>query len=225
MCGRVTSTTNPERLAEILGATIESPSMFRPRYNVAPDSALFALTIVEDRRLLVSLRWGLASGVGPIINARSESVEEKPTFRPMLAQRCVVPVDGYFEWEAVPGPRGGRGRRLPHYVTARPGSRLDHEGLLLVAALWRERGGEREGVLLTRDASAEVRHVHDRMPLVLDSAELEAWLSGRPATEIIDGALAHPDVPVHAHRVDVAVNDARREGASLIEPIEPETLF
>jgi len=226
VCGRVTSTTDPRRLAALLDAALD-PALgeFVPRFNLAPESSLPALFPTTDGRRLGPLHWGLTSPVGTIINARSESVAEKPTFRPMLGNRCVVPIDGYFEWEAVPGPRGGRGRRLPHYVTATPGGRLDHGGVLLVAGLWRRSGARVDGVLLTRDAAAEVRHVHDRMPVLLDVEETVKWLSGAEPHAVVSSVVAHEYVPVREHRVDVRVNDARHEGPDLIDPAPPETLF
>lgn len=213
-------------MADVLDARLDMDlTSHKPRYNVAPESLLPALFHDDSSRRLGPLHWGIDSPVGAIINARSESVAAKPTFRPMLANRCVVVIDGYFEWEAVPGPRGGRGRRLPHFISAVPGDRLDHAGVLLVAGLWRSSRHRLDGVLLTRDAAPEVAHVHDRMPLLLDRAEAGEWLAGEPCDAVVASVLAHRTTPVREHRVDVRVNDARNDGADLIAPVPPETLF
>ena len=234
------------RLAEILGAAVDPDDDPHPRWNIAPSSDLTTLELDGDgRRILTRRRWGLVPhwandpSIGSrLANARSETAWDKPSFRDAMRRgRCIVPIDGFYEWApATPdGPRTSSGRpaKRPHLFRSANGSPL-----LLVAIGTRWRDSSRpDGLrlstvcLLTTDANATMAPIHDRMPVIVDPADVDAWLDAPPgeAREMLDGLLAPaPADRLVEHEVSIAVNDARREGPDLIEQVSdpgPGTLF
>lgn len=234
------------RLAEILGAAVDPDDDPHPRWNIAPSSDLTTLELDGDgRRILTRRRWGLVPhwandpSIGSRLgNARSETAWDKPSFRDAMRRgRCIVPIDGFYEWApATPdGPRTSSGRpaKRPHLFRSADGSPL-----LLVAIGTRWRDSSRpDGLrlstvcLLTTDANATMAPIHDRMPVIVDPADVDAWLDAPPgeAREMLDGLLAPaPADRLVEHEVSIAVNDARREGPDLIEQVSdpgPGTLF
>jgi putative SOS response-associated peptidase YedK len=155
-----------------------------------------------------------------LANARAETVAEKPSFRRAFLERpCVLPVDGYYEWRV--GPQGAK---LPHFFTRR-----DEEPLLLAGLFERWHSTRSDEVLLTccvitTEPSADVVEVHDRMPVVLDPSDLDAWLQG-------DATLRHtllrpaPEGTLHHHEVSQLVNSTRHDGPHLIDPEGTASLF
>jgi putative SOS response-associated peptidase YedK len=248
MCGRVVQAMPMSRLADLLGAVVEVEDVdaVPPRWNLAPSADLTTLALDADgRRTLRRARWGLVPhwAADPSIgarlsNARSETAWDKPSFRDAMRRgRCIVPVDGFYEWApATPdGPRTSAGRpaKRPHLFR-----RVDGAPLLLAAisSRWRDDSrpdGERLSTvcLLTTDANETMAPIHDRMPVILDADEAGHWLDVAPADAraMLDRLLdpAPADLLVE-HEVAIAVNDARREGPELIEPtsdLGPGTLF
>ena len=171
MCGRYSLQTPLAEIGELFDADVRlgEPGA---RYNIAPTETVPVVRAGDGRREVVGLRWGLvpAWARGPedvplMINARSESLEDRPAFRDLLGtRRCVVPADGFYEW------RTEEGRRQPYYVRRR-----DRRPMAL-AALW-DRWDRLESVtVVTADANDLLRSLHDRMPVVLSPAEALAWM-------------------------------------------------
>jgi len=180
---------------------------------------------------ILPMRWGLVppwvkadSGGRPLvkslmINARAETLTTSPAFRAAArSQRCLVPMDGYYEWMPNPEP----GAKTPHYMCRRDGSPI------LVAGLWSAwRPGPRgvseallTATIVTTDAVGELAGIHDRMPLMLDEHEWDRWLDpDRPApTELLS---APPDIGGIAMRpVSTLVNNVRNNGPELVEPVD-----
>ena len=252
MCGRYSSTRSSEDLAaefdvdEILG---ELPG---PDYNVAPTVAVPA--VLERRvrdtgsvvRRLSPLVWGLvpswaseAKGGARLINARLETVAEKPAFRrAFAARRCLLPADGFYEWYLPAGVPSGRGkvRKQPFFIHRRDG------GLLVMAGIyeiWRDpakdRGDEsawlRTCSVITTKSSDALGHIHDRMPMVIRREAYDAWLDPSltdpvKALELL--AVTDADA-LEAYAVSTAVNSVQNNDPSLVEPLaeerapEPET--
>ena len=222
MCGRFVQVSSPERLALALGATDVTGDGLRPRHNVAPSTDVAAV-IESDGRRLGLLRWGFvpswsrdpSRGPRPI-NARAEGAATSRLFGPSVrSRRCVVPVDGWYEW------RDEDGARQPHLL------RDPDEAVTAVAALWSTWRDPSDATppmatvaLVTTAARGAAATVHDRMPLVLSGDDLDAWLD--PATPDPDALLARtaasstPDLEVR--RVSRRVNDVRNDDASLLEP-------
>lgn len=190
-----------------------------PNYNVCPTNAVAAVTRAAAGRLYRPLRWGFvpawykAPNDGPLlINARSETVAEKPAFRAAVRERrCLVPVTGFYEWDRT-DPR----HPLPWFVT-----RADGRPMVL-AGLWQdwERDGQRlTGVaILTCAANALMARVHDRLPVVIEEADWPLWLgeAGHGAAVLMRPAA---DGVLTMHRVGTEVNSNRAAGESLIRPL------
>lgn len=195
MCGRFTLTEKDlVRLAHALGAAVapDLAAAWRPRFNVAPGQDVLLLRDARGLRL-ERARFGLP-GPGPLrFNARVETAAERPAFRAAWAtRRCVVPADGFYEWE------GGAGERRPvwfHDPARRP---------LLFAALFGEEDGQLGFSILTAPARGPVAALHDRMPVLVPPAGLGAWLAGGPPPPAPEDALAGaPASP----RVNAVAND------------------
>jgi putative SOS response-associated peptidase YedK len=204
MCGRFALAVEPEALARFVGLASLPP--LEPRYNIAPTQPV--LTVLEEHgaRVARPLRWGLTvPGVAaPLINARAETVFDKPAFREAFAtRRCLVPASGFYEWE-----RGG-GRRPWLF-------RPPDAGLLALAALWEPAGprGEATVCVLTTAANAAVAPVHDRMPVLLAPADFAAWLDPGPTDPARIAPLLEPAPAdsIRAVALDGTVSNVCAEG-------------
>ena len=181
MCGRLTITLPPDELALQLGLDPEALVGLTPRYNAAPGQLLpvLRLNLGTGEPEVVALRWGLIptwakAGTGAaagVVNARTETVADKPTFREAGdRRRCLVPADGFLEWEQVAG------KKHPHWF------RLLGGMLFAFAALWEPpapaaKHPEGTVAILTVDATADVSDYHDRMPAMLRPDQFRAWLN------------------------------------------------
>ena len=196
------------------------PSL-EPRYNIAPTQSVAAIrTDQAGRRKLAMLRWGLVPhwakdiSIGNrLINARAETVAEKPAFRQALSRRrCLVLASGFYEWGKSPAGK------VPYFMSPRSG-----EGLAF-AGLWEQwRGGD--GVLetcaiITTAANATLTKVHQRMPAILAADAQVRWLDGEtPATERLELLRPAPEDELEVRQVRRTVNNPRNEGAELIEAV------
>ncbi len=217
MCGRLALFSDPLALARHFGLA-GAPPTFTPRWNVAPGQPLCIVRqdgACKERRA-DEVAWGLLPAwakpdrPGPRpINARAETAASKPMFRDAWRhQRCLVPADGWYEWTA------GAGGRDPWYFS------LPEGGLLALAGLWAAwRGPDgtqvESAAILTRQASAQLAPIHERMPVVVDPADYAAWLDpGRPPeARLLDAAAGRT---VRARRVARRVNSAVQEGPQLL---------
>lgn len=212
MCGRFTLTTaDLAALARAWAAEVDAAlaARWRPRFNVAPGDAHPVLRARRGALRLEAAAFGLAGPGGrPLLNARVETAAGRPAFREAWAgRRAAVPADGFYEWE---GPASDR---RPSWLHPRAG------GTLLLAALWGEAPGGGPGfTLLTTAASADVARLHDRMPLLVPPALLDAWLADGPPP-----ALPAPRAGLLAARpVSPRVNSpANDDAACLAPPPEP----
>ncbi len=217
MCGRAILTSPVEDIAEIFG--VEPIPIATPRFNVAPTQDLAIVRQEPERpRELALVRWGLVPWwskdpkIGNrFIQARGETVATAPAYRNAFkSHRCLVVVDGFYEWS------GTKKERKPHLV------RLAEGGPFAIAGLW-ESWKKPDGTRLetcavvTTAARGPLDAVHDRMPLVLDAEARERWLTASP--EDARGLLGEPS-PLELVVVPVSswVNDVRHEDARCIEP-------
>lgn len=249
MCGRFTSLVPPEALAEHFSAELaEDPELrnFRADFNVAPSMAVLAVASTRaGGRRIGTLRWGLVpswskdpKGTGHV-NARAETISEKPSFRDSFRKRrCLIPMSGYYEWRTVgingsnseAGETAAPSRKRAYYVTRNDG------GPLAVAGLWSiwksssdaKHTGELDRktcCVVTTQAVGGIAAIHDRMPVILDSSEWATWLGeDSPA----DSSESHLLEMVNASRTDdglrivevgTLVNSVRNNGPALIDPI------
>ncbi|KQM11519.1 hypothetical protein AOA80_08165 [Methanomassiliicoccales archaeon RumEn M1] len=225
MCGRFT-------LGEVKGLTarfsIDHPlvDVPRPRYNIAPGQDVPIVTSDASRSLTL-MRWGLVPfwakdpRIGNrMINARSESVTEKPAFRNAIkARRCIVPTTGFYEWR-----RTGDGKQ-PYLA------RLKDERLFGMAGLYEKWISPQKAemltfTILTTAANDLMADIHNRMPVILDRREEERWLSPRPldASELEELFTPFPSERMEAYAVSPRVNDASVEGEELMEPMKRASL-
>ncbi len=228
MCGRYASSRDARDLASAFAVEEPPEEVIPPSWNVAPTDPVYAVLQRDDRRLLRVLRWGLvpswakdAKGAARLINARQETVTEKPAFRAAYQRRrCLLPADGYYEWQ-VEGTR-----KQPWFLTSRDGGPLAMAGLYEV---WSQ--GEQRlwtCTVLTTSAPDELGHIHDRTPLLVPRADWARWLD--PGVEDPGGHLLVPAVggALDAWPVSPAVGNVRNDGPELIQPLDPErppTLF
>lgn len=227
MCGRLVVTSSSKQLASVARAR---PAEERsPRYNVAPTQDVPA-ALNEVSRVVRWIRWGLVpvwargGSIGArLINARAETLGEKPAFARLLErQRCVVLADGFYEWAEQPG----RKHRLPWFIYLRD------RAPFALAGLW-DRGQDPQGgegircTVITTAANALMKPLHDRMPVLLADEALERWLDPAPAASgpLLD--LLRPFDPerMAAHPVGPAVNRVDVDEPRCIEPAPkpPET--
>jgi putative SOS response-associated peptidase YedK len=230
MCGRYTSTSNPADLAAYFDVDEIVATDLGDRYNVAPTDEVYAVAASkEGERRLGTFRWGLVPfwakdlSVGArMINARAESVLEKSAFRrPFERRRCIVPADGFYEWEAVEG----RKQKQPWYIRRRDGDVLAFAGLW---DAWRPVKGSDDGrvvscSIITTTANRSLAPIHDRMPVVLPPSAWASWLD--PTNEAVDQLhrllVPAPDDLLELVAVGTAVSNVRNDGPELIEPVEP----
>lgn len=220
MCGRYLLTSPADAIRQAFGFG-NPPSNLAPRHNIAPTQAAPVIRLAAGVPEMVSLRWGLvpswAKAVGPgapLINARAETVAEKPAFRgPFRTRRCVVPADGFYEW-TVGDVSGGK-----HAYCVRRRDRA----LLAFAGLWDEwsPGGGAEPVssfaIVTTSANDALSFLHGRMPAILGPGDIGPWLAGPPEAAL--GLLRPaPGDWLEAYRVTDRVNRVANDGPDLLLP-------
>ena len=223
MCGRVVQADAPVEVAELAGARHLVLDL-EPRYNVAPTMPLAVVVEREGERVLTAMRWGLIppwareARIGQrLSNARGETVAEKPAFRAAFRrQRCLVPVDAFYEWQ-----RDGS-TKVPHAIRRRDGKPLVLAGLW---ATWRDpaTGQPVETcTIVTTAANAAVEAIHDRMPVILSEGAWAAWLDpGFPDLAALQAMLGPcPAEGLEVYRVSPRVNAVRNDGPELLEPID-----
>jgi len=228
MCGRIALYTPPQRLARLLDAALAAgiDPEGRPSWNVGPQRTLFGVADDGGGRELDRYRWGLVpswakdpSISSRMFNARSETVASKPSFRSAFKrQRCLVPVDGFFEWD-----RRGEAK-VPHYFTRLDGSPIVLAGLY---EHWRDpAGGDDAPVLrtctvLTTTPGPDMDAIHDRMPVILEASAFDLWLTARDDEREAIQALCAPAAAgtLAHHPVDSRVGNVRNDGPELIEAV------
>lgn len=229
MCGRYAVTLPPEAMRQLF--LFDGLPNLGPRWNVAPtqDVPVIRRGAGDHRRVLVMLRWGLVPRFAraltgpPLINARIETLLEKPTFRDAaIKRRCLVPMDHYYEWTSAPGSK----IKQPWAIARVDGQPMAAAG---IAETWTGPDGARvESVaIITRAAAPEIAMIHDRMPAEVGIEDLDPWLDPAcPAVEAL-ARIAGPSAPRAARKVSRRLNHVRAEGADLMTPDEtpesPET--
>jgi putative SOS response-associated peptidase YedK len=223
MCGRYAITSAPEAIRRLFGYD-EQPN-FPPRYNVAPTQPVPIVRMIEGRRQFALVRWGLIPawvkdprGFSLLINARGESLEEKPAFRAALRyRRCLFPADGFYDWRR----EGERAR--PYYVRRKAG------GAMAFAGLWENwmgpNGEEMEtAAIVTTRANRMLATVHPRMPAIVPPEAFDLWLDSRSVDVTTAAALIAPapEDMLEMHEVSPAVNSVANDTPDLIEPVAAE---
>lgn len=219
MCGRYTITSAPEVLRQLFGYAEDVD--FPPRFNIAPTQPIPIVRLFEGRRQFVLVRWGLLPSwvkdphnFSVLANARGESVREKPAFRAaMKYRRCLVPADGFYEWQA----RGG-GPKQPFYIHAKSGEPLAFAGLW---ESWMGPNGEEleTATIVTTEANRTIAPLHDRMPVVVPPEAFDLWLNTRAVDDKTAEALIRPapDNLLDVYPVSTAVNRTANDNPKLLD--------
>ncbi|MGW6568904.1 SOS response-associated peptidase [Streptomyces sp. NPDC054975] len=242
MCGRYASTRSPQDLTRLFQVTDWRPDeALAPSWNVAPTDEVYAVlerTARDDdrdavRRELRALKWGLVpswakdpkSGAR-MINARVETVHEKPAYRRAFAKRrCLLPADGFYEWEQVKDETTGKPRKQPYFIEAGDGQVMAMAGLY---EYWRNPDVTSDGdpdawlmtcTIITTEATDAAGRVHPRMPLALHPDHYDVWLDPHHQnTEDLRVLLTQPaDGHLNARPVSTAVNNVRNNGPHLLD--------
>ena len=216
MCGRMANTLPTDSVVRLFSATPANDLPPVPDYNICPTQSVAVVTAEAGRRLR-PMRWGFipqwykSPTDGPLlINARSETVAEKPAFRAAVrARRCLVPVSGFYEWHRT------KQAKLPWYATRADGTPL------VLGGIWQDWGEDAlpTFAIVTTDANAAMAPIHNRLPLVIEQEDWGLWLGeeGHGAAVLMKPA---GDEVLTLTRVSTAVNSNRAEGPALIEPVD-----
>ncbi len=229
MCGRYSLTTPLEAMSDLFGF-VERPNL-APRYNVAPTQQVAAVRLGgEGKRHFVWLRWGLIPGwakdpaIGSrMINARAESVAEKPAFRAAFrARRCLILADGFYEWQARGGDKD-KAAKQPYRITLTDGGPFGLAGLW---ESWRDpQSGEpiESCTIITTEASEGLRSIHPRMPVIVPPKSHAIWLDSASRSEEALALLRpYPSEALVTTAISTRVNKVVNDDSSVIEPLEPE---
>jgi putative SOS response-associated peptidase YedK len=184
MCGRFTQTKSREEVLEQLGS-IELPPLFLGRYNIAPTQKI-AVIRQDNPSCAEECIWGFSTprSNAPVINARSETLTERPMFKELLTgNRCLIPADGFYEWKG----------RQPYYF------HLPDHALFAFAGLW----CEDLCVIITRAADGNMQGIHDRMPVILTRGDRAVWLDRYALPERAPDLITRPV----SRRVNSVAND------------------
>ena len=223
MCGRYSITSAPEAIRALF--RYEEAPEFPPRYNIAPTQPIPVVRLIDGKRHFALMRWGLVpawvkdpAAFSLLINARGETVCEKPAFRnAMKYRRCLIPADGFYEWQA-----GGRGKQ-PFFIRAKDGAPLAFAGLW---ETWTGPNGEEldTAAIVTTRANATLSPLHDRMPVIVPPEAFDLWLDcthvdARTAEALIAPA---PDNQLEFWPVSTLVNRTANDHVGLMQPSSPQ---
>jgi len=208
-----------DAMAQLFDASVSNDLPDVPNYNVCPTTQVGVVTALDGVRRLRPMRWGFVpqwyakvNGGPLLINARAETIAEKPAFREACrARRCLVPVAGFYEWE-----RSEKDKPLPWFVTRRDGAPLVFGGI------WQDWGQGDDALtsfaIVTTSANAAMGKIHNRLPVILTPDQWGLWLGeeGKGAATLMKSA---PEDALDFMRVGTAVNSNKASGESLISPI------
>lgn len=240
MCGRYAQSLGAEAIVEafdLAGSTLDHSLPLN--WNIAPTNEIYIIRSESDSRILDSASWGIIApwhkkiadaraSQSHAINARSESIHEKPTFRHAFrTSRCLIPATGYYEWATSLGKYPPK---QPFYISNEDGKQLSIAGIW---SSWQSESGEviQSAAIITREAVGELATIHSRMPIFMPEDRWESWLDteARDINRLVKAmVLEEPDAGLVAVPVSSRVNLVAHNGPDLISPIElgePETLF
>ena len=240
MCGRYAQTLGAEEIVQSFALDGSSLDQSLPlNWNIAPTNEIYIIRNESGSRILDSASWGIIApwqktmadaraSQSHAINARSESIHEKPTFRHAFrTSRCLIPATGYYEWATALGKYSPK---QPFYISARDDKQLPIAGIW---SSWRAPNGEviETASIITQEAQGELATIHSRMPVFMPQDRWDTWLNPRN-TDVYElkslMVVEHPESIVKAHPVSSAVNSVANNGKGLIVELplgEPETLF
>ncbi len=225
MCGRFALTATAEEIIDTFSGLI-TPAGFEsytPRYNIAPSQPIAVIPNTGEYRLDYFV-WGLIPfwakdpKIGNrMINARGETLAEKPSFKaPYKYRRCLILCSGFYEWQKLPGSKS----KQPHYISLKSGK------LFTFAGLW-DRWNAPDGsevlsaAIITTEPNDFVKPLHNRMPVILPPSTYDRWLSPGevPLGELDDLLVSYPAVKMGAFPVSTFVNSPKNDGPQCVQPL------
>jgi putative SOS response-associated peptidase YedK len=220
MCGRITL-RRPERVRL---ERLDTRPLFEtlPRHNIAPTQEVWAVTESDEKRSLSLLQWGLipswSKKPAGFINARAETLDSKPSFKEaFLKRRCLIPADGFYEWEKL-----GKAKQ-PHFFQMKDGAPF------FFAGIWDEWGVDGTSVktcaIITTTPNKLLATIHDRMPVIVPSEDLDSWLRGNSKLpELRELLIPFPDAEMEGFPVSPEVNGSAPDHPGLVVPLPPGEL-
>jgi putative SOS response-associated peptidase YedK len=224
MCGRFTNRAKPEQIKTEFKVGRLNPDIYKERYNIAPAQLIDVVAVQSDERELSQFKWGLVpswakdSDIGNrMINARAETLAEKPSFRDAFKKRrCIIPASGFYEWR-----KKGSGAKQPFYFYLR------EKEVFGFAGLWEEWIDKESGdvletcTIITTEANGVLKPVHDRMPVILKADDYSRWLDPKENnTDRLQKLLVpYPADEMDSHAVSTSVNIPEADSAELIKPL------
>jgi len=224
MCGRFTNKAKPEQIKTEFKIETKNPNLFQPRFNIAPAQMIDVVFAPESERILSQLKWGLVpswSKDAPtskgLINARAETLTEKPSFREAFkSHRCIIPASGFYEWQ-----KNGTRTKQPFYFY------LKEKEVFGFAGLWEEWLDKQTGELLetctiiTTEANEVLKPVHERMPVILKTRNYDEWLDTKvkDTSRLRELLKPYPAKEMDSHAVSKSVNIPDSDSPELIAPL------
>lgn len=222
MCGRFALTLPDDAVASLFDARLTNDAQVATGQNICPTQPVLTIISREGQRHAGPMRWGFVphwyktETDGPLlINARAETIAQKPAFaQAVRTRRCIIPASGFYEWT-----KNATGARLPWYIHPAQGNLLAFAGIWQV---WQQ--GERRHAtcaIVTCAANPALTHIHHRMPVILVPQDWPRWLGedGPGAAPLMRPA---PDAALRVHRVGIAINSNRAQGPGLTDPLPGE---
>jgi putative SOS response-associated peptidase YedK len=220
MCGRFTLHTPESRLRKVFNLENSMPLGLKPRYNIAPSQQVPIIRDTETGREMIMARWGLvphwskeAKTRYSTINARIETVAEKPAYRtPFKYRRCLIPVDGFYEWKVIDG------RKAPNHIRMRDGD------VFALAGLWDHWEGEGDSLescsIIVMPASDVMKLLHERMPAIIAPAQYDLWMDPgvTDKTDIMGCLNPAPSSQLVTYPISPWVNSPGHDDERCIEP-------
>ena len=221
MCGRFTLHTPAAQIRESFNLPDLPARELKPRYNIAPNQDVAIIRDTGTGREMVMARWGLIPGWSKesrtkysTINARIESVAEKPTYRtPFKRRRCLIPADGFYEWKQ------DAGNKVPHHIRMQDGK------VFAFAGLWDHWEGEDADIesctIIVMPANEVMQPIHERMPAIIAQQDYDVWLdsSVTDKQEIMQYLNSGPSIQLTAYPVSTRVNSAKNNDEGCIRPV------
>lgn len=224
MCGRFTNRAKPEQIKSEFKVGNKNSVLFEPRFNIAPAQMIEVVFQPETERILSQLKWGLvpswskdAATSKGLINARAETLTEKPSFREAFkSRRCIIPASGFYEWK-----KKGTAAKQPYYFY------LNDKEIFGFAGLWEEWLDKQTGELLetctiiTTEANDVLKPVHDRMPVILKPESYDEWLDtkAKDTNRLQELLKPYPADKMDSHTVSRSVNIPDSDSPELILPL------
>jgi putative SOS response-associated peptidase YedK len=224
VCGRFTNKAKSKDIEKEFKVGRKNANLFEPRYNIAPSQMIDVVFEPENERILSQLKWGLvpswskdAATSKGLINARAETLTEKPSFREAFkSRRCIIPASGFYEWQ-----KKAAGAKQPFYFY------LNGKEVFGFAGLWEEWLDKQTGEMLetctiiTTEANEVLKPVHDRMPVILKPKSYDEWLDAKvkDTSRLQELLKPYPAKEMSSHAVSKSVNVPDADSDELIKPI------